>query len=39
MTTVPDGYYQEELNKCVWVVPERYKNLNTIGTGAYGQVW
>ncbi|XP_066931475.1 mitogen-activated protein kinase 14-like [Clytia hemisphaerica] len=38
MAEVPPGFYQEELNKSVWVVPDRYQNLNTIGTGAYGQV-
>jgi p38 MAP kinase len=33
-----DGYYQIELNKTVWEVPQRYTNLTPIGCGAYGQV-
>jgi len=35
---LPEGYYREELNRCIWEVPDRYKDLNAIGTGAYGQV-
>lgn len=38
MANVPPGFYKEDLNKCEWIVPNRYKNLNAIGTGAYGQV-
>lgn len=38
MAELPAGYYREELNRCVWDVPDRYKDLKTIGTGAYGQV-
>jgi p38 MAP kinase len=37
-SVIPPGYYKEDMNKCEWVVPDRYKNLNTIGAGAYGQV-
>jgi len=33
-----DNYYQVELNKTAWEVPERYKELVPIGSGAYGQV-
>ena len=32
------GFYQIELNKTIWEVPERYKNLSPVGSGAYGQV-
>lgn len=39
MDELPTGYHREELNRCVWEVPQRYTDLNTIGTGAYGQVW
>ena len=39
MASLPKGFYREELNRSVWEVPERYKDLNAIGTGAYGQVW
>jgi len=33
-----EGFYQIELNKTVWEVPARYKDLGIIGSGAYGQV-
>ncbi len=33
-----EGFYQIELNKTVWEVPQRYTNLSPIGCGAYGQV-
>jgi p38 MAP kinase len=33
-----DGYYQLELNKTAWEVPQKYTNLAPIGHGAYGQV-
>lgn len=33
-----EGYYQYELNKTIWEVPERYINLQPVGCGAYGQV-
>lgn len=36
---VPPGFHKVELNKTVWVVPDRYQNLTPIGTGAYGSVW
>ncbi|KAM6896391.1 mitogen-activated protein kinase 11 isoform 1-T1 [Lycodopsis pacificus] len=32
------GFYQQELNKTVWEVPERYQNLTPVGSGAYGSV-
>ena len=33
-----ENYYQVELNRTVWEVPNRYKDLVPIGSGAYGQV-
>ncbi len=33
-----DGFYSAELNKTLWEVPERYRDLNPVGSGAYGQV-
>ena len=33
-----DNYYEVELNKTVWQVPNRYTDLVPIGSGAYGQV-
>ena len=33
-----ENFYQIELNRTSWEVPERYKNLVQIGCGAYGQV-
>jgi len=38
MSPPPQGFYQLELNKTVWEVPERYQNLTPVGSGAYGQV-
>jgi len=35
---MPAGYYKEELNRTVWLVPKRYQNLSSIAVGAYGQV-
>merc|ERR1712156_828787 len=37
-TTMKSGFHSVELNKTVWEVPEKYKNLAGIGCGAYGQV-
>ncbi|KAM7401875.1 hypothetical protein PAMP_017152 [Pampus punctatissimus] len=31
-------FYRQELNKTVWEVPERYKMLTPVGSGAYGSV-
>ena len=33
-----EGFHRVELHKTVWEVPEKYKNLAGIGSGAYGQV-
>ncbi|XP_068715205.1 mitogen-activated protein kinase 14-like [Montipora foliosa] len=38
MADLPPGYYRTELNRTVWEVPNRYRDLSPIGTGAYGQV-
>jgi len=32
------GFYTIELNKTEWEIPERYKSLSPVGSGAYGQV-
>ncbi|KAK3544445.1 hypothetical protein QTP86_012428 [Hemibagrus guttatus] len=32
------GFYRQEINKTVWDVPERYRDLIQVGTGAYGTV-
>uniref|UniRef100_A0A8C4HXE3 mitogen-activated protein kinase n=1 Tax=Dicentrarchus labrax TaxID=13489 RepID=A0A8C4HXE3_DICLA len=32
------GYYRQEVNKTSWEVPERYRDLRQVGTGAYGTV-
>ena len=32
-----EGYHRIELNRTVWEVQEKYKNLAGIGSGAYGQ--
>lgn len=33
------NFYKVELNRTEWEVPNRYQNLQLIGSGAYGQVW
>jgi len=33
-----EGFHKVELHKVTWEVPEKYKNLAGIGSGAYGQV-
>lgn len=35
---LPEDFYELELNKTIWQVPQRYQTLNPVGTGAYGQV-
>ncbi|XP_074534160.1 mitogen-activated protein kinase 12 [Halichoeres trimaculatus] len=35
---VRPGYYRQEVNKTAWEVPERYRDLRQVGTGAYGTV-
>lgn len=36
---VRPGFYRQEINKSVWEVPDRYRDLFQVGTGAYGTVW
>lgn len=33
------GFQTVEVNKTLWELPERYKLLQPVGSGAYGQVW
>lgn len=35
---VRPGYHRLEINKTLWEVPERYRDLKQVGTGAYGTV-
>ncbi|TMS05933.1 Mitogen-activated protein kinase 12 [Larimichthys crocea] len=35
---VRPGYYRQDVNKTTWEVPERYRDLKQVGTGAYGTV-
>ncbi|XP_069048728.1 mitogen-activated protein kinase 12-like isoform X2 [Lepisosteus oculatus] len=37
-TRTRPGYYRQDVNKTVWEVPERYRELKPVGTGAYGTV-
>ncbi|CAL8405348.1 unnamed protein product [Arctogadus glacialis] len=32
------GFYRQEVNRTVWDVPERFRDLKQVGTGAYGTV-
>jgi hypothetical protein len=34
-----NGFYRTETNKATWELPERYQELLSIGSGAYGLVW
>ena len=36
---VRPGYYRTEVQKTTWDVPDRYTQLRSIGSGAYGTVW
>uniref|UniRef100_A0AAQ5YT45 mitogen-activated protein kinase n=1 Tax=Amphiprion ocellaris TaxID=80972 RepID=A0AAQ5YT45_AMPOC len=38
LIVVRPGYYRQEVNKTSWEVPERYRDLKQVGTGAYGTV-
>uniref|UniRef100_A0A7N8XC32 mitogen-activated protein kinase n=1 Tax=Mastacembelus armatus TaxID=205130 RepID=A0A7N8XC32_9TELE len=38
MTNNVTGFYRQEVNRTVWEVPERYRDLKQVGTGAYGTV-
>ncbi|XP_046890032.1 mitogen-activated protein kinase 12-like [Hypomesus transpacificus] len=38
MSRVRPGYCRQEVNKTTWEVPERYRELTQVGTGAYGTV-
>lgn len=38
MTELKENFYRVELISTVWEVPERYLNLNPVGSGAFGQV-
>uniref|UniRef100_A0A8C5HJZ8 mitogen-activated protein kinase n=1 Tax=Gouania willdenowi TaxID=441366 RepID=A0A8C5HJZ8_GOUWI len=31
-------FYRQEVNKTIWEVPEQYRNLAPVGSGAYGSV-
>lgn len=35
---VRPGYCRQEVNKTIWEVPDRYRDLTQVGTGAYGTV-
>ncbi|XP_069483951.1 mitogen-activated protein kinase 12 [Ambystoma mexicanum] len=38
MTAPKRGYYRQEISKTMWEVRERYRDLLTVGSGAYGTV-
>ena len=35
---VPMGFYRESLSHSDWTIPNRYTELQTVGSGAYGSV-
>lgn len=39
MTTPRKGFYRQDITKTVWEVRERYRELQAVGSGAYGAVW
>ncbi|KAG5282052.1 hypothetical protein AALO_G00051710 [Alosa alosa] len=38
MEPLPPHFVSQEINSTVWEVPDKYKSLKQIGTGAYGSV-
>ncbi|XP_039625744.1 mitogen-activated protein kinase 12 [Polypterus senegalus] len=38
MASRRSGFYRQEINKTVWEIPERYYDLKSVGSGAYGAV-
>uniref|UniRef100_A0A8C5SMT6 mitogen-activated protein kinase n=1 Tax=Laticauda laticaudata TaxID=8630 RepID=A0A8C5SMT6_LATLA len=38
MTALRKGFYRQEITKTVWEVTERYRELQAVGSGAYGAV-
>lgn len=39
MTSPRKGFYRQDITKTVWEVRERYRELQAVGSGAYGAVW
>lgn len=39
MASPKKGFYRQELTKTLWEVKERYRDLQPVGSGAYGSVW
>ena len=35
---IPEGFYLETICHSDWVIPERYTDLQNVGSGAYGSV-
>ncbi|KAL8221156.1 UNVERIFIED_CONTAM: hypothetical protein K2H54_060183 [Gekko kuhli] len=38
MASPKKGFYRQELTKTIWEVKERYRDLQAVGSGAYGSV-
>ena len=39
MSSPKNGFYQQEITKTLWEVRDRYRDLQPVGSGAYGTVW
>uniref|UniRef100_A0A8V0X657 mitogen-activated protein kinase n=1 Tax=Gallus gallus TaxID=9031 RepID=A0A8V0X657_CHICK len=38
MSSPKNGFYQQEITKTLWEVRDRYRDLQPVGSGAYGTV-
>lgn len=39
MSSPKNGFYRQEVTKTLWEVRDRYRDLQPVGSGAYGAVW
>lgn len=39
MSSPKNGFYRQDITKTLWEVPDRYRDLQPVGSGAYGAVW
>lgn len=39
MSSPKNGFYRQEITKTLWEVRDRYRDLQPVGSGAYGAVW
>lgn len=39
MASPKNGFYRQDITKTLWEVRDRYRDLQPVGSGAYGAVW